>query len=145
MRLSEKVNKTMPERAVGVIVKNDKVLLMRRIRNGQEYYVFPGGGVEQGESTETAIVREIKEELSINPKIDKLLFEIENQGRQEYYYLIKEFSGQPQLGGEEKQRMNENNQYYPVWMELDKLTNLDNLYPELVKKKIMDLPLGEFR
>ena len=135
----------MPQRAVGVIVKNDKVLLMRRIRNGQEYYVFPGGGVEQGESTETAIVREIKEELSINPKIDKLLFEIENQGRQEYYYLIKEFSGQPQLGGEEKQRMNENNQYYPVWMELDKLTNLDNLYPELVKKKIMDLPLGEFR
>ena len=135
----------MPQRAVGVIVKNDKVLLMRRIRNGQEYYVFPDGGVKEGESTETATIREIKEELSINPKIDKLLFEIENQGRQEYYYLIKEFSGQPQLGGEEKQRMNENNQYYPVWMELDKLTNLDNLYPELVKKKIMDLPLGEFR
>ena len=128
-----------------MIVKNDKVLLMRRIRNGQEYYVFPDGGVKEGESTETATIREIKEELSINPKIDKLLFEIENQGRQEYYYLIKEFSGQPQLGGEEKQRMNENNQYYPVWMELDKLTNLDNLYPELVKKKIMDLPLGEFR
>ena len=135
----------MPQRAVGVIVKNDKVLLMRRIKDGQEYYVFPGGGVKEGESTETATIREIKEELSINPKIDKLLFEIENQGRQEYYYLIKEFSGQPQLGGEEKQRMNENNQYYPVWMELDKLTNLDNLYPELVKKKIMDLPLGEFR
>jgi len=135
----------MPQRAVGVIVKNDKVLLMRRIKDGQEYYVFPGGGVIEGESTETATIREIKEELSINPKIDKLLFEIENQGRQEYYYLIKEFSGQPQLGGEEKQRMNENNQYYPVWMELDKLTNLDNLYPELVKKKIMDLPLGEFR
>ena len=127
----------MPQRAVGVIVKNDKVLLMRRIRNGQEYYVFPGGGVEQGESTETAIVREIKEELSINPKIDKLLFEIENQGRQEYYYLIKEFSGQPQLGGEEKQRMNENNQYHPIWMSLDKLRELDNLYPKEDKSRII--------
>ena len=90
----------MPQRAVGVIVKNDKVLLMRRIKDGQEYYVFPGGGVKKGESTETAIIREIKEELSLDAKIDKLLFEIENQDRQEYYYLIKEFSGQPQLGGE---------------------------------------------
>ena len=90
----------MPQRAVGVIVKNDKVLLMRRIKDGQEYYVFPGGGVKEGESTETAIIREIKEELSLDAKIDKLLFEIENQDRQEYYYLIKEFSGQPQLGGE---------------------------------------------
>jgi len=127
----------MPQRAVGVIVKNDKVLLMRRIRNGQEYYVFPDGGVKEGESTETATIREIKEELSINPKIDKLLFEIENQGRQEYYYLIKEFSGQPQLGGEEKQRMNENNQYHPIWMSLDKLRELDNLYPKEDKSRII--------
>ena len=127
----------MPERAVGVIVKNDKVLLMRRIKDGQEYYVFPGGGVKEGESTETATIREIKEELSINPKIDKLLFEIENQDRQEYYYLIKEFSGQPQLGGEEKQRMNENNQYHPIWMSLDKLRELDNLYPKEDKSRII--------
>jgi len=127
----------MPQRAVGVIVKNDKVLLMRRIRNGQEYYVFPDGGVKEGESTETATIREIKEELSINPKIDKLLFEIENQGRQEYYYLIKEFSGQPQLGGEEKQRMNENNQYHPIWMSLDNLRELDNLYPKEDKSRII--------
>jgi len=127
----------MPQRAVGVIVKNDKVLLMRRIKDGQEYYVFPGGGVKEGESTETATIREIKEELSINPKIDKLLFEIENQDRQEYYYLIKEFSGQPQLGGEEKQRMNENNQYHPIWMSLDKLRELDNLYPKEDKSRII--------
>ena len=90
----------MPQRAVGVIIKENKILLMRRMKNGQEYYVFPGGGVKEGESTETAIIREIREELSLDAKIDKLLFEIENQGRQEYYYLIKEFSGQPQLGGE---------------------------------------------
>ena len=56
-----RVNKTMPQRAVGVIIKDNKILLMRRIKNGQEYYVFPGGGVKEGESTETAIIREIRE------------------------------------------------------------------------------------
>lgn len=116
---------------------------MRRIKDGWEYYVFPGGGVEQGESTETAIVREIKEELSLSARIDKLIFEIENQGRQEYYYLIKDFSGEPKLGGEEKQRMNKDNQYYPVWIELGKLADLDNLYPELAKEKIIKLYVNQ--
>ena len=122
-----------------MIIKDNEILLMRRVKNGQEYYVFPGGGVKEGESTETAIIREIKEELSLDAKIDKLLFEIENQGRQEYYYLIQEFSGQLRLGGEEKQRMNDNNQYYPIWVELDKLADLDNLYPKLAKEKIQVL------
>ena len=129
----------MPQRAVGVIIKENKILLMRRMKNGQEYYVFPGGGVKEGESTETAIIREIREELSLDAKIDKLLFEIENQGRQEYYYLIKEFSGQPQLGGEEKQRMSADNQYYPVWIEFNELKSLDNLYPELAREKIVEI------
>lgn len=33
-------------RAVAMIVNNEKILLMHRINNGKEYYVFPGGGVE---------------------------------------------------------------------------------------------------
>jgi len=117
---------------------------MRRVRDGREYFVFPGGGVEENESIEEAIIREIQEELSINAKIEKLLFEIENQGRREYYYLIKEFSGQPKLGGEEKERMNKNNQYYPIWTELNKLRDLDNLYPELAKVKVLRLFRSEF-
>ncbi|MBU1255568.1 NUDIX domain-containing protein [Patescibacteria group bacterium] len=134
----------MLKRVAGVIIKNNKILLMRRVRDGREYFVFPGGGVEENETIEEAIIREIKEKLSIDAKIDKLLFEIENQGRQEYYYLIKEFSGQPKLGGEEKQRMNENNQYYPTWIELEKLIDLNNLYPKLAKVKVLGLFCGEF-
>jgi len=126
----------MFKRVAGVIIKDNIILLMRRVRDEREYYIFPGGGVEENESIEEAIIREIKEELSINPEIEKLLFEIENQGRQEYYYLIKEFSGQLKLGGEEKQRMNENNQYYPVWIKLDRLANLGNLYPQEAKLKM---------
>jgi len=134
----------MSKRVVGIIIKDNRILLMRRVRDGREYFVFPGGGVEENESIEEAIIREIQEELSINAKIEKLLFEIENQGRREYYYLIKEFSGQPKLGGEEKERMNKNNQYYPIWTELNKLRDLDNLYPELAKVKVLRLFRSEF-
>jgi ADP-ribose pyrophosphatase YjhB (NUDIX family) len=127
-------------RAVGIIIKNKKILLIHRIKDGKEYYVFPGGAIVQDESPKEAVTREIREELSINNiVIDRFLFQITNQGNKEFYYLIKDFSGQPELGGEEKQRMNQDNQYYPVWMDLDKIQILDNLYPELARKKIVKL------
>lgn len=129
----------MPKRVAAVIIKDNKILLMRRIKEGQEYYVFPGGGIEENESAEDAIIREIKEELPLDVKIDKLLFRIENRGQQELYFLIKEFSGTLKLGGPEKEKMNKNNQYYPEWIDLDTASNLSNLYPEEAKRKIKEL------
>jgi len=126
-------------RAVGIIVKNNKILLIHRIKDGKEYYVFPGGAIEENESPKEAAIREIREELSINNiVIDKFLFQITNRGNKEYYYLIKSFSGQPKLGGEEKQRMDQSNQYYPTWIELDKIKDLDNLYPEEAKLRAIN-------
>lgn len=129
----------MAKRVCAVIIKNDEILLMHRIKQGQEYFVFPGGGIEKNESIEDAMIREVKEELSIGAKIDKLLFQIENRGQQELYFLIKEFSGSPKLSGPEKERMNENNQYHPVWLKLDKAIKLPNLYPEKARERIRAL------
>ena len=96
----------MNKRVAAIIVRDNKILLMHRIKEGQEYFVFPGGGIEENESVEDAIIRETKEELSLDIKIDKLLFEIENRGQKELYFLIKEFSGALKLSGPEKDRMN---------------------------------------
>lgn len=126
-------------RVVAVIIKDNKILLMRRIKKDQEYFVFPGGGIEQNESDKDAIIREVKEEISLDTKIDKLLFEIENRGQQELYFLIKEFSGIPKLGGPEKKRMNKDNQYYPTWVDLNKISNLSNLYPEEAREMINEI------
>ncbi len=130
-------------RAAGIIIKDGKILLMHRIKNRREYFVFPGGGVEAGESAEMASKREIKEELNLAVKSAESFFELENDfqgGKQkEHYFLVRDFSGTPELGGEEKERMNEDNQYEPVWYDLMKIKNLNNLYPELVKDKIIKL------
>ena len=66
----------MNQRVAAVIIKERKILLMHRIKDGREYFVFPGGGVEENESLESALVREIKEEFNIDIKIEKLLFQI---------------------------------------------------------------------
>lgn len=130
-------------RAAGVIIKDDKILLMHRFKNRREYFVFPGGGVEGGESAEMALKREIKEELDLDVKSAENFFELENnfQGSQqkEYYFLVKDFIGTPELGGEEKERMNEDNQYEPVWYNLAEIKNLENLYPQEVREKVIEL------
>mgnify|MGYP001496438931 CR=1 FL=1 len=130
----------MNQRAAAIIIKEGKILLIHRIKNGKQYFVFPGGGVEKGERTEETVMREVKEELNLDVlNIEKLLFQIKNQGRKELYFLIKDFSGIVEFGGEEKEIMNENNQYYPVWISFEEMKKLKNLYPEEAKEKAIKL------
>ena len=103
-------DKNMKKRVSAVIINNDNILLIRRVKLDREYYIFPGGSVGEGENEHHAMWREIKEELSINAIVKKLLFEIENQGKKELYFLIGECVGVPKVGGPEKERMTKENQ-----------------------------------
>lgn len=60
-------SKQMITVAVGVIKNNDQILLAKRPDNVHQggKWEFPGGKVEPNESVSQALVRELKEELSI--------------------------------------------------------------------------------
>ena len=121
------------DRASGIIIKDNKILLIHRIREDREYWVFPGGGVEENETIEQALDREIAEELSLTVKDKKFLFKIENSGRFEHHFLISEYGGKPKLGGPELERMNNKNQYILTWIPVDQLNSI-NLLPDKVKE-----------
>lgn len=124
-------------RVAAIIIKDSKILLLRRLKDGLEYFVFPGGGVEDDESLEEAAKREIKEELGIDIVLDRLAFQLNNRGDKESYFLVKEFSGIPEWI--EKEKFTENNQYYPVWLDLKNAVNLENLFPEEARDKLNNL------
>ncbi|MEK7536929.1 MAG: NUDIX domain-containing protein [Patescibacteria group bacterium] len=126
----------MPKRVSAVVIDDDKILLIKRVKPDKVYYTFPGGGIEEKENEKHAMWRELKEELSVDAKVGKLLFEIENQGRKESYFLIDEWLGVPELGGPEKERMNKENQYHLEWVELPDIQNLNNLYPQEAVEKL---------
>ncbi len=60
-------------RVGGIITNEDgKKVLLHRLENFN-FWLLPGGRVEILEETETAIIREIKEELGIDVKTEKLV------------------------------------------------------------------------
>ncbi len=131
------------KRSAAVIVRDGNILLMHRIKEGKEYYAFPGGSVEDNETPEAAAIRELREEFTLDIIPEKLLLEMESMGKYGYYYLVKRFTGEPVLGGEEKAIMTPENQYHPVWKPLAGLRDIQNLYPEDVRLKIADLLASE--
>jgi|SRR3989344_1072377 len=63
--------------ARAVIIKNGKVLLCRG--KADDYYFFPGGHVEFGEKAETALLRELAEEIGIRVSRPRLIGILENR------------------------------------------------------------------
>jgi len=66
------------KRAAGIVIKDNKILLMHRIYKGKEYWVFPGGHLQQGEELAGAAIREILEETTIIVNNPVLVFEFRN-------------------------------------------------------------------
>lgn len=49
-----------------VIIRNDKILLVQE--NDHGWWSLPGGGIDRGETINTALQREVSEELNISPE-----------------------------------------------------------------------------
>ncbi|MBI2618184.1 NUDIX domain-containing protein [Candidatus Kaiserbacteria bacterium] len=137
------------QRASAVILQGDKILLIRRIKPDRDYYIFPGGGADEGEEVEMALAREVKEELNLDVIKYKFIFSIKNLSipshitthkgnRDEHYFLIEAHSGIPEISGPEKERMNEQNQYHIVWLGLNEIKKMENVYPREGTRKLID-------
>ncbi len=96
--------------------KDDVILLFRRkIKDNKinEYYAIPGGTQEIGETLEQTVIREIKEELSLNIKVNKYLGSFKRDDTTDYLYSANIIDGKLALGGEEKEH-NSKNDYYEI-------------------------------
>lgn len=70
-----------------IIEKEDKILIAKRLKGEHKgLWEFPGGKVEKNETSEQALIREIKEELETDISIKSYLSTIEYQ--YPTFYLI---------------------------------------------------------
>ncbi|GMK38566.1 DNA mismatch repair protein MutT [Paenibacillus sp. CCS19] len=61
-------------RVTGVVVEEERILLVKQRVSADRAWSLPGGRVEQGETLEAAIVRELEEETGLSTEVVKLLY-----------------------------------------------------------------------
>lgn len=117
------------ERVGAIIKSNGKVLLIRRNKKGTEYWVLIGGGVEQGESLEDALHREVFEEVGQRIVGFKFIDKHFDGTILHHFFEVEIEQGELVLGGPEAMENNPENSFEFVWVETKELKFLKLLYP----------------
>ena len=142
-------------RVAGIIFMDGGIALMHRVgvlkrKDIQEYYTFPGGGLEEGETLEEGTIREIKEEFGIEVKVVKKLYEMESEkfSQKEYFFLCEYVSGKfgtgegPEFSNNPKYV--DSGKYLPEIIKVEDIKNIHLLPPEIKEKLVNDLEKGIF-
>ena len=122
----------------GIIIEDDYIYAFFRRKNGREYYAFPGGGVEEGEIPEETVVRELKEEFSVDIEVIKYLDTKEEESTIVNFFLCKIINGIPKLGGEELLKHSEDNYYEIRKVRISEIDNIDIYHKDLIKRAILE-------
>ena len=109
----------------------------------QEYYTFPGGGLEENETPQDGVIREIEEEFGIKVKVIKKLYEIKSEkfNQLEIFYLCEYISGTfgtgtgPEFSNDPKYI--DSGKYLPVIIPQDKIKDI-LLLPQNVAKMFLE-------
>jgi len=126
-------------RVRGIIVDQQEIVLIHRMRGSDNYYVFPGGGVEEGEDLETALKREAREELGIDIKMLRKVYTfIDKDDSRQEFYVCSVAGGKIGTGkGPEFTEYKDRGTYSPLKLPIRTMRNL-NVLPGEIKDRFYD-------
>ncbi|MDX1378863.1 MAG: NUDIX domain-containing protein [Anaerolineales bacterium] len=132
----------MRTRAGVILIEDNKVALIERHRAGLDYFVFPGGGVDEGETPEQGAVREALEELGLEVAIRRKVAEIHFDQSAQHYFLVQRVAGEFGSGvGEEFTADPGDPQegvYTPVWMVVEDLPQHNKVFPVQIAELVFN-------
>lgn len=135
---------------VRVIVFDDKnrILMVRHDHKERTVWLIPGGGINEGENSRLAAVREVKEETGLDIEIGNLIWHIEEVGgkgqRFVDIFMAQAMSFEPVLGTDPELAEDEQVLSDVKFMSREEIGGIENLYPELLKEEFwIKLEAGE--
>lgn len=127
----------MRKAARAIIIEDGKILVMHRNKYGEEYYTLVGGRVQEGETVEAALKREVKEETGLDITDARLVYVEEHPEpyNQQYIYLcqVADHDDVAIQDTSEEGFMNKIsiNVHRPVWAEASSFGKLNFRTPQL--------------
>ena len=124
----------MRNRSVAIVIRNGKILMERccykDANNGREFFTVPGGGIEEGETPEKAVLRELKEECGLDGTIVKALAIVCSQGRKEYSFEVSGPEDQQAVTGYDPEEVGSENPGLRevVWKSLNEINEKDRAF-----------------
>lgn len=86
-----------PDVVVGVVLRRRRAVMLRQTTQAGAMWTFPGGKVEEDETPEEAVVRELREEIGLYCRVVRKIGERVHPitGRSITYFLCKAQGGKP--------------------------------------------------
>lgn len=92
-------------RVTGILIEEDKILLVKQKVNDTRNWTLPGGKLERGETLEQGIIREMLEETGLNTEIVKMLYVCDVEATENTLlhitFLLKKTKGEIQIPSNE--------------------------------------------
>jgi 8-oxo-dGTP diphosphatase len=138
----------MPGVRVFVLDDRKRVLLVKsnyeKRSSADEFWVIPGGGVEPGELTGDAGIREVIEETGLEIEISRLLWVVEEimpNGDMNYcnYFLGNIIGGSLEKGYDPELSEEEQVIIDVAFFSKDELNNLPRVYPEVLRDEFWEI------
>jgi 8-oxo-dGTP pyrophosphatase MutT (NUDIX family) len=86
-------------RVQAIVVRDQRVLMAKHRLRSVEFWCLPGGGLEAEETLEQGVLRELKEECSVEGRVLRLTSNlIEVSGVESFTYLVDIGNQEPRLG-----------------------------------------------
>ena len=107
------------------LIKDGKILVVKykNDNNKKDFYDIPGGKIEEGETPEQTVIREMNEETGVKPQ------KIKNKGRMVIEYPKKIFDLKIFYTDEYEGENQEFEDNISEWIEIDKLLKEDKILP----------------
>lgn len=113
------------------MVRGDRILMVKHMMDGRDFYCLPGGGVEPDETPAEAALRELLEEAGVEGRIvQRTTVRLKPDQESEVYSYWAEIpeDAVPVPGTDPELSASQQTITGVAWMRLEELSQLDQIY-----------------